>query len=297
MIAPEVLDALLKAGATAEMIVAAVKADAEREAIKAARQVPWLQLREMAFARDGRCCGYCGDEGGPFEVDHIIPRIKGGENVLDNVLVACQSCNRAKRDRQGDDWDTLQERRARDRDRKRAERARVRGLSEDVQGQGVPSVETPSPQSPPLKSTPDPEKITPPLTPHPQPSAARKADPFPRPEWADPQVWLDLLANRRKKNLANTASAHRKLLADIERLVDDHWPPGRILEAAVSRGWGAIYAGCKDDDDRSQANRGSNGRMVGPRPDPTLELVRAAAAAQREDRRDYGEARPALPAR
>jgi hypothetical protein len=186
----------------------------------------------------------------------------------------------------------LDRRREKDRLRKRAHSVDSAETVESAE-----SVEIPSPQSPPLKSTPDPEKITPPLTPQPQPSAARKADPFPRPEWADPQVWLDLLANRRKKNLANTASAHRKLLADIERLVDDHWPPGRILEAAVSRGWGAIYAGCKDDDDRSQANRGSNGRMVGPRPDPTLELVRAAAAAQREDRRDYGEARPALPAR
>jgi hypothetical protein len=220
MIAPEVLDALLKAGATAEMIVAAVKADGAIEETR------------------------------------------------------------------------LTEKRAKD-----AERQRRHRLSRDVTVTERDSTDEPSPQSPPLKSTPDPEKITPPLTPHPQPSAARKADPFPRPEWADPQVWLDLLANRRKKNLANTASAHRKLLADIERLVDDHWPPGRILEAAVSRGWGAIYAGCKDDDDRSQANRGSNGRMVGPRPDPTLELVRAAAAAQREDRRDYGEARPALPAR
>lgn len=36
--------------------------------------------------------------------------------------------------------------------------------------------------------------------------------------------------------------------------------------------------------------------LGGPRPDPTLALVRAATAAQREDHRDHGEARLALPA-
>ncbi len=46
-----------------------------------------------------------------------------------------------------------------------------------------------------------------------------------------------------------------------------------------------------------QANRGSGGRLYGPRPDPTLALVRAATEAQREDRGDHGEARFALPSR
>ncbi len=100
MIKPEVLDALLAAGATAEMIVAAVKAsNAEGDARKA-RAIPWLALRDMAFERDGYQCTYCGDQAGPFEIDHIIPRVRGGENVLENVAVSCRRCNRSKKDRE-----------------------------------------------------------------------------------------------------------------------------------------------------------------------------------------------------
>jgi hypothetical protein len=129
-------------------------------------------------------------------------------------------------------------------------------------------------------------------------TTAVAATPFPRPEWADPTVWRDFLANRRRKNLTNSGTAHRKFLADVDRLTDDEWPPGRLLEAAVGRGWGAIYEGCKDDGGRT-ANRGigragANG-VAGPRPDPTLALVRAAAAAQRKDGGDRWQAGPSLP--
>ena len=100
MIAAEVLDAMLAAGCTAEQIVAAVKADAAEVGKRADRQIPWLALRTMAFERDGFVCGYCGTEDGPMEIDHIIPQIKGGENTLENVRVACRRCNRSKRDRE-----------------------------------------------------------------------------------------------------------------------------------------------------------------------------------------------------
>ncbi|WP_150131813.1 hypothetical protein [Sphingomonas carotinifaciens] len=81
------------------------------------------------------------------------------------------------------------------------------------------------------------------------PRAARRAVAFPRPDWADEQVWSDFLANRKRKGLTNTATAHRKLLADIERIADAAWPPGRLLEAATARGWGAIYPSIKDTRD------------------------------------------------
>ncbi|KQO50633.1 hypothetical protein [Sphingomonas sp. Leaf257] len=81
------------------------------------------------------------------------------------------------------------------------------------------------------------------------PRAARRASAFPRPDWADEQVWSDFLANRKRKGLSNTVTAHRKLLADIARIADAAWPPGRLLEAATARGWGAIYPSIKDDRD------------------------------------------------
>ena len=31
-----------------------------------------------------------------FEFDHIIPKINGGSNELQNIILACRGCNRAK---------------------------------------------------------------------------------------------------------------------------------------------------------------------------------------------------------
>src|SRR4051812_32310405 len=101
---PETVEAMLAAGASADVIAAAWKAEIAAEEARAARQIPWLQLRQLAFARDGDLCGYCGDSEGPFEIDHKVPRSKGGENILENVIVACASCNRAKRDREESEW-------------------------------------------------------------------------------------------------------------------------------------------------------------------------------------------------
>lgn len=153
--------------------------------------------------------------------------------------------------------EAIDQRRSKDRERQQAHRRNVTSrYAADVTQEA-------SPLSSPPKVPPDPQKITPPLTPQPTTGEKRAREPFPRPEWADPQVWADLLANRRKKNLANTASAHRKLLADIDRLTDADWPPGRVLEAAVSRGWGAIYAGCKDDDDGRTNGKPMGGHQPG----------------------------------
>lgn len=70
---------------------------------------------------------------------------------------------------------------------------------------------------------------------------ARKADPFPKPEGVDPQVWLDFLANRKRKRMANTATAHKRLMDDLQRLADAEWPIPRLLEYAAAKGWGGIY--------------------------------------------------------
>lgn len=64
---------------------------------------------------------------------------------------------------------------------------------------------------------------------------------FPCPDGVDPTHWADLLANRKSKRLTNTATAYAGLLREISRLSDDEWPPGRIVQHAAERGWGAIF--------------------------------------------------------
>lgn len=43
-------------------------------------------------------CPYCGRNGEPMSVDHIIPLARGGSNGDDNLVVCCASCNERKRD-------------------------------------------------------------------------------------------------------------------------------------------------------------------------------------------------------
>ena len=53
--------------------------------------------RRAVFARDGWICQYCGS---PAEnLDHVIPRSRGGLHNWENVVAACRRCNTRKEDR------------------------------------------------------------------------------------------------------------------------------------------------------------------------------------------------------
>ena len=51
-------------------------------------------LREFIFSKTKGRCSYCG--GKAEEIDHIIPRAKGGTNSTYNLTPACRSCNEKK---------------------------------------------------------------------------------------------------------------------------------------------------------------------------------------------------------
>ncbi len=52
--------------------------------------------RRSVFARDGHRCQYCG--GAAENIDHIVPRSKGGTHTWENVVAACRPCNNHKQD-------------------------------------------------------------------------------------------------------------------------------------------------------------------------------------------------------
>jgi hypothetical protein len=54
--------------------------------------------------RDGPGCSYCNCTPVSYEVDHFVPRAKGGEDRMNNLLLACKECNRAKRDSLPEDY-------------------------------------------------------------------------------------------------------------------------------------------------------------------------------------------------
>lgn len=74
------------------------------EALKAQIAPLSNSTRRAVLKRDGMVCGYCGDDAGPFEIDHVTPRKMGGTNDHANLKVACRSCNRSKRAKSVDEW-------------------------------------------------------------------------------------------------------------------------------------------------------------------------------------------------
>jgi 5-methylcytosine-specific restriction endonuclease McrA len=53
--------------------------------------------RRAVFARDGHRCQYCNRAA--ENIDHVVPRSRGGPHSWDNVVASCRSCNARKEDR------------------------------------------------------------------------------------------------------------------------------------------------------------------------------------------------------
>ncbi len=54
--------------------------------------------RDTIFRRDAFRCVYCGEVFPPEELtlDHVQPRMRGGDTSGGNVVTACRACNTAK---------------------------------------------------------------------------------------------------------------------------------------------------------------------------------------------------------
>lgn len=55
--------------------------------------------RFRILSRDGFQCRYCGAKAGfwtELEIDHVMPVSKGGTNHGENLITACERCNRGK---------------------------------------------------------------------------------------------------------------------------------------------------------------------------------------------------------
>jgi 5-methylcytosine-specific restriction endonuclease McrA len=60
--------------------------------------------RMNIFTRDGFRCQYCGDRKGVDELnyDHVVPRVRGGKTVWENIVTSCYACNDRKGSRTPD---------------------------------------------------------------------------------------------------------------------------------------------------------------------------------------------------
>lgn len=145
----------------------------------------------------------------------------------------------------------IEQRRAKARERQARKRARDAD-SPDVTESNAMSRDK---RDTPLSLSPLSSPHTPQHTPHthtPVYNTPRARDPFPCPEWCEPEVWRDLKANRSKKRLANTPTAHKKFISQVLELAEDGWPPGEVVRDIAAKGWGGAY------DPREQQVRNRN---------------------------------------
>lgn len=57
------------------------------------------EIREYLLEKWGRQCAYCGAEEVPLEIDHLVPRSRGGTDRVSNLTIACHTCNQEKGNR------------------------------------------------------------------------------------------------------------------------------------------------------------------------------------------------------
>ena len=57
------------------------------------------ELREYLLEKHDRTCAYCDKTDVPLQVEHIVPRSKGGTDRVSNLTLACKKCNTRKGNR------------------------------------------------------------------------------------------------------------------------------------------------------------------------------------------------------
>jgi hypothetical protein len=54
------------------------------------------EVREYLLEKWGRKCAYCGAKDVPLQIEHIVPKSRGGSYRISNLTIACEPCNIAK---------------------------------------------------------------------------------------------------------------------------------------------------------------------------------------------------------
>ena len=71
------------------------RASSYRKRLSAVGGYSYLEHEAEVRKRDGNKCVYCGSED-DLCLDHLVPVICGGDNGIDNIVIACKPCNSGK---------------------------------------------------------------------------------------------------------------------------------------------------------------------------------------------------------
>ncbi|MBK1655791.1 RNA-guided endonuclease IscB [Allochromatium vinosum] len=62
------------------------------------------EVREYLLETWRRRCAYCGATDMPLEIEHIVPRARGGSDRVSNLTLACRACNQRKANQSIEDF-------------------------------------------------------------------------------------------------------------------------------------------------------------------------------------------------
>jgi 5-methylcytosine-specific restriction endonuclease McrA len=62
------------------------------------------ELRSYLLEKFERQCSYCGGRETAFELDHVVPKSRGGSDRASNLVLSCHECNAAKGDKTAAEW-------------------------------------------------------------------------------------------------------------------------------------------------------------------------------------------------
>lgn len=54
------------------------------------------EIREYLLEKFDRRCVYCGIGQQPLQIEHVVPRARGGSDRVSNLVIACRACNETK---------------------------------------------------------------------------------------------------------------------------------------------------------------------------------------------------------
>ena len=57
------------------------------------------EIKEYLLLKWGHQCAYCKQKGTPLQVEHIVPKMRGGSQRVTNLTLACENCNQKKDNR------------------------------------------------------------------------------------------------------------------------------------------------------------------------------------------------------